>query len=115
MTTLIQRQVAPFAYVPGTAHAALTGAGQFAVQGDIGISVDVTTVPGRAGSEYGNPLNLFDLGWLNVGTADGWVHRELITANPFLYLPPDMGVMTLVGYSLSPDVVATITELVREP
>jgi hypothetical protein len=113
--TLIQRQAVPFAYVNGTAHSGLTGDGQFSVQGDLGLAVNLTTLPSAIGFSVGNPNALYDVGWINIGTADGWVHREWLVANPFLSMPPDMSAMTLVGYSLGPGVVATITELVREP
>lgn len=112
--TLLQRQVSPFAYVPGAVHSGLSGMGQFAIQGDIGLSVDLTTVPSRAGLVVGDPNVIYGCGWISIGTADGWLHRELISANPFLAMPRDMGAMTLVGYSLLPGVIATITELVRE-
>jgi hypothetical protein len=115
LVTLIQRQSAPFAYLLGTAHAGLSGNGQFAVQGLIGIKVSVTTVPGRAGLVVGDPNTLFGLGWVQVGTADGFGDRMFIDSNPDIMLPLDMGAMTLVGYSIPPDVVVTITELVREP
>jgi hypothetical protein len=113
MATLIQRQLAPFAYVQSTAHAGLSGNNQFAVQGLLGLAVTLTTIPARAGSVLGNPNELYGVGWVNVGTADGWGPREWISSSPFLIRPvaPDV---TLVGYSIPSDVVATITELKRE-
>jgi len=44
MVTLIQRQAAPFGYVPGAIHAGLTGTGVIAIQGLIGCK-SVTTLP----------------------------------------------------------------------
>lgn len=114
ITTLIQRQEVPFAYIDSTAHSGLSGDGELAVQGLIGVSVAFTTVPGNLGLESGTPqANLF-LGRINFGTAEGWERREVLTANPQLILPIS-GAFTRVGYSLTPGVVATITELVREP
>jgi hypothetical protein len=115
LVTVTQRQLAPFAYVLGTAHAGLSGNGQFAVQGLLGLKVAVTTVPGRIGIVIGDPNTLFGLGWISVGDANGFGDRMFIDSNPDVMLPPDMSSMTLVGYSIPPDVVVTITELVREP
>lgn len=112
--TLIQRQNVPFAYLVGATHS-VSGNGQFAVTGLLGLAVSLTSTPPNVGAEAGDPVELFGAGWLNVGTADGWVHLERITTSPFLYLPNDMGSMTLVGYSLPPGETATISELVREP
>lgn len=114
LVTLLQRQLAPFATVHGAAHTGLSGAGQIAVSGLIGVAVDLTTTPGRVGLVAGDPDTVFDVGWINVGTADGWGPRHFITSDPFV-LTPVSGDVTLIGYSLPADVVATITELVREP
>jgi hypothetical protein len=114
LVTLIQRQIAPFGYVPGTAHAGLTGTGQFTVSGILGLSVNLTTTPARVGETYGDPVQLFDVGWVNVGSADGFGPRHLISSDPFI-IRPVAGDVTLVGYSIPADVVVTITELVREP
>jgi hypothetical protein len=112
--TLLQRQIAPFAYITSTVHAGLSGNGQFSVQGILGLAVSITTLPSRVGAEAGDPLNYYGVGWINVGTADGWGPREWITSNPFI-LKPVSGDVTLVGYSIPSDVTITITELVREP
>lgn len=113
MVTLIQRQIVPFASIHGTSHTGLSGTGQFSVQGLIGLAVDLTTTPARVGSVAGTPDQLFDVGWVNVGTADGWGPRQFIGSDPFI-LSPVAGDVTKVGYSLPADVVATITEIVRE-
>jgi hypothetical protein len=112
--TLLQRQIAPFAYVSSTAHAGITGNGAIAVQGLIGVRVDVTTLPARAGETAGDPVDLWDVGWLNLGTADGYGPRQFVSSNPTLILPVSAAV-TSIGYSIPADVVVTITELVREP
>ena len=114
MVTLIQRQSVPFAYVTGAAHAGLTGNGAVAVHGLLGVRVDITTAPSRLGSAAGDPVALWDAGWINLGTADGFGQRVFITSNPLLKLGVSPAV-TQVGYSIPGDVVVTITELVREP
>ena len=115
MVTLMQRQVVPFSSIHGATHTALSGAGNFTVQGILGVAVSLDAVPPYIGEELGNPDTLFDVGWINLGTADGWLPRERITADPFLMLPSSLGGMiTRVGYTFNPGIVATITEIVRE-
>lgn len=115
MVTLIQRQSVPFSYIHGTSHPGLSGEGSFSVQGILGLAVSVTTLPSRAGSVEGIPDTLFDIGWLNLGTEDGWLRRQRITSTEWLLLPEDMSVITEVGYTIPADVEITIDELVREP
>lgn len=112
--TLIQRESVPFAYIRGTAHAGLHDNGFIDVQGLLGIIVTLTTTPGWVGVESGEPNALFEAGWFNWGTADGYSERVAIHASPQISLPAAAGQYTRVGYTLSPGVVATITELVRE-
>ena len=112
--TLIQRQLAPFAYVAGAVHAGLSGGGTITVQGLLGLSVAVTTIPARAGEVAGDPMELYGVGWLNIGTPDGFGPRIWISSSPMLVLPIS-STATVIGYSIPADVVITITELVREP
>jgi len=112
--TLIQRQGVPFATIDGAAHAGLTGRGTIAVQGLIGASIALTTVPTWIGSELGSPNVIFDAGWLNWEANGRYTARERITASPMLTHPPAPGIYTALHYSLAPGVVATITELKRE-
>ena len=115
MVTLIQRQSAPFAYVYGANHTGLSGDGEFAVTGLLGVSVDVTTLPDRAGVLDGTPETLFDVGYVTLGTSDGWVASKRIDHDGTLFLPPSAGVFTRVGYTVGSDVVIDVRELVREP
>jgi hypothetical protein len=77
--------------------------------------VSFGTLPSAIGSESGTPTEYFELGFLSVGTADGYQRSVRLEHNPQVWFPPDMGSQTLVGYSLNPLVTATITELQREP
>ncbi len=115
MVTLIQRQAAAFGYVYGANHASLSGDGDIAVSGLLGCSVDVTTLPSQYGSAAGDPDELFGLGWISMGTADGIVQRRRLDADGILFLPGLGGVFTSINYALSPGVVVSIRELVREP
>ncbi len=115
MVTLIQRQAVPFGYVPGTVHAGLSGAGNLSISGLIGAKVDATTIPGHFGREGTSPTEHFDLGFITFGTPDGWPSSYRLEHSPELLLPARCGAYTDLRYDLSPGVVATITELNREP
>lgn len=114
LVTLIQRQAVPFAYVPGTRHTGLVGSGQLAVSGLIGLSVIVTTLPPWLGNIAGDPPELFDVGFVTLGTGDGWTKSVRLEHSPHLIFPITAAV-TEVGYTLSPGVVVDVLELVREP
>lgn len=115
LATLQQRGNLPFAYLLGTVHSGLSGNGELSVQGLLGLLVTVTTLPGRAGLVVGDPDSHFDIGWVAVGTDDGWMDSRRVRYTGQLWLPRDMSAMTLVGYSIPPDVVVDITEVTREP
>jgi len=112
--TLVQRQGVPFGYVPGTVHSALSGNGEFPVAGILGLAVTLDVFP--AGHESGStdPITYHQLGKVSVGTVAGWRRSWQPTHNPYLILPI-AGAFTRVGYSFVGGVVATITELLREP
>jgi hypothetical protein len=111
--TLIQRQKVPFAYVAGTLHSGLTHSGQFAVQGILGLSVQLTTVPLGIGETSDDPIVYFRAGWVATGTPDGWRRSVTISHNPmWIDVEPDD---TLVGWTFTEGVVANIEEFRREP
>jgi hypothetical protein len=111
---LIQRQGVPFGYVPGAVHAGLNGEGQFAVSAILGLGVHFTAIPSTIPPRVGDPYTYHGLGKISVGALDGWERSFLPTHNPYLILPVS-GAITLVGYALATGVIATITELLREP
>lgn len=115
LVTLMQRQLAPFAYIASTVHSGLTGDGSFSIQGLLGVKVALTTVPSSLGVADGTPEEHFDLGFITFGTADGYPHSIRLEHNPQLALPARCSAYTSLAYTLHPGVVATITELVREP
>ena len=117
MVTLVQRQVAPFAYVYGDNHTSLSGDGELSpVSGLIGVSVDVTALAPSVGEAMGTPTHLFDAGFVTLGTPDGWLRPRRIDADGTLELAPNgAGALTRIGYTLAPGVTADIRELVREP
>lgn len=115
LLTLVQRQAAPFAYVPGAQHTGLTGAGHINLAAVLGVKVDLTTVPGYTGLQAGDPDTIFEAGWVNFGGSDGYSARTVLHTTPQLIFPNLAGQYTRLGYTLNPGVVATVTELVREP
>lgn len=113
MVTLLQRQAAPFAYVTGTLHSGLSGTGNISVQGVLGALLNAS-VPARAGVESGTPETVFDIGWINFGTADGYTENRQIRTDSQVVLPTQAGLYTLIGYTLLPGVTLSVTELRRE-
>lgn len=113
--TLIQRQLAPFAYVSSTVHAGLSGAGSFAISGLLGVKIHATAIPGSYGRAGTSPTEYFGLGFVSFGTPDGYPHSERLERSDQLLLPPRCSAATQFDYDLSPGVVITVTELLREP
>lgn len=114
LLTLVQRNAVPFAYVGGASHTGLTGAGVLTIPSLQGVKITLTTQPTYIGEEFGDPLELFEVGWFAWGTTDGYLGRELISHNPQLSFPAKAEQYTRLGYSLNPGVVATIQELYAE-
>lgn len=113
LVTLVQRQAVPFAYVPQGETAGLSGNGELQVDGLIAVTVLLTTLPPYYGMAEGSPDAIFDVGWLSLGTADGFeAPRPIRTSPMFLRVGAEV---TKIGYSFSPGIVATIKRHVREP
>lgn len=112
--TLLQRQLAPFAYISGTAHHSLTGTGTIAVQGILGALLNVS-VPASYGTAFGTPDKRFGVGVLRWGTSDGYAAAIAIDTVDQVVFPESASLYTLIGYTLEPGVSMTLTELVREP
>lgn len=114
LVTLVQRQHVPFAYVPALEYPGLTGAGTVTFSDPIvRAQVELTTLPAHYGMAEGSPDAVFDVGWISLGTADGFERAKPISTTP--YLLNLRGDHTRIGYSLSPGVVATIRTYFREP
>jgi hypothetical protein len=115
MVQLIQRQRVPFAYVLGTTNAGLTGAGTLSVQGILGVSVSLTTVPSFWGRTNDTPARYVPkVGDIQMCSANGCDDEiQLHYASQIAWdLPP---FATSLKYSLRPGIVASITTLLREP
>lgn len=114
LTTLMQRQLAPFSYIPGAVHPGLSGRGELVVQGLLGVKLQPTVITTGQGVELGDPTEYFEMGWFAWGGADGFDNRIRLTHSPQVSFPPVAGQYTRLGYSFPPGLVVTITELVRE-
>jgi hypothetical protein len=114
MVTLLQRQLAPFAHILGESDGGLSGQGTIGVQGLLGVKCELTTIPASYGVEVGSPDFHHDVGWLSVSTPDGFIDERRVTAATTSWFPRLMSDATVIGYSFSPGVVATITQIVRE-
>jgi hypothetical protein len=99
-------------YKLGTAHEGLSGDGELAVSGILGLSVIFTTLPPRVGVIEGDPDSIYTGAFINLGNAWGWQTRLYPSTTSWLAFPPGMSAMTKVGYSIPTDVVATIAEIV---
>lgn len=115
LVKLMQRQLAPFAYIEGTAHTGLTGTGSIAVSRLLGARVDVTTIPAGHSTSGGNPTYVFDLGWVSVSDSNGMIQEKRLAQQHFTWLPPVAELAEHINYFLQPGVVITITELLPEP
>jgi hypothetical protein len=114
LLTLVQRQGVPFAYVPGLEYPGLTGNGEVTFSDPIvRAKVELTTLPGWYGLAEGHPDAIFDVGYVALGTADGFERSRPIAHSPMLLQVA--GDVTKIGYSLSPGVVGKITTYSREP
>jgi hypothetical protein len=111
--TLLQRQIAPFAYISGASHS-ISGHGEIAVQGLIGCRVTLDALDGDVGVDVGDPNNLWQAGWINWGNADGFSDRRFLTSSPFVSFPSQAGQYTRIGYSLPRSLSAALVELRRE-
>lgn len=115
MVTLLQRQLAPFAYIQGTVHSSLSGSGVINVQGLLGAKITVhSPLPTRVGESAGEIVDLWDVGWINWGTDDFYTAREWIQNTPQLSRPCNVSEFTHIAYSLNPGIVIDIQEIQRE-
>jgi hypothetical protein len=114
LVTLLQRQIAPFSYVTGAVHSALTDTGAISVQGILGLLASIT-VPDSMSLVEGTPAVHLRPGRINMGTADGFEDRHELVIGDQLVFPRAAGLWTSVGYTLAPGVDLVLTELIREP
>lgn len=106
MVNTIQRQAAPFAYQLVDTFT-ISGSGTLSVRAILALSVDFTAIPTYKSHKGSAVVDYLDLGYLNLGTADGWVTREILRHDG--HLVADIpGYVDRVGYDLAPGVEATL-------
>jgi hypothetical protein len=112
---LIQRQAVPFAYVHGAVHGGLTNSGTLAATGLLGVLIQVTAYPPANRVIAGEPDYVYDLGWISIESADGFIDEVRLRNPTQVWAPRIAASATKIGYALRAGVTATITELDREP
>lgn len=114
LTTQVQRYRVPFSYVPGPAHAGLTGAGTFAIGRCVGVRVQVTAgVPSR--QLEGTPPYLWNCGWISLTRTSRFLVEDRISQETYEWFPDDAQLADSLGYWLYPGVTITVTELQAVP
>jgi len=117
LVKLLQRQLVPLEYTMGSSHAGLSGQGTIAVSGLLGVKIELTTLPSTYTQDTSDPPYIWSAGWISMMTADGFIDEARFHATHQVWMPrmAFASVATLIGYSLKPGIVATITELLRQP
>lgn len=116
VTSIYQSEPTPItSYADGTAHAGLSGDGTITlVDSALAIRVNITTDPTYLGLSVGSPNYLFDRGFIVPVINSSPVHGvDRLVFNPQFFALPEL--TEQIGYSLSPGVVVTITELTAGP
>ncbi len=114
LVTLLQRYGLPFAYAPGAIHSPLTGTGQFAVSRLVGLDVQVDQLPNAPIVLPGNPVYLYDVGWMAISDASGMLEEKRITRQQQVWQPSHMQEATLFSYQLNANVSLSVRELAPE-
>jgi hypothetical protein len=115
LTTLMQRNLLPMAYVPGPLHENLSGSLAFGVTRLVGIKVSLKAAPDGLTAFTGLPLYITDLGWLSIVTAEGLVDEIRYTRQEQVWMPRHMPTALSVGVALREGVVVDVLELKPEP
>ena len=114
LVVITQRYHVPMGYIAGTPHV-ITGTGDFAVARAIGFQVVATELPVGIRTLPGDPLYLWDVGWMAINDPSGMVAEKRVTRQSATWLPDDCQLATTFSYYLFPDVELTVTPLYAEP
>jgi len=115
LVTLIQRQHVPQAYINGSTHVGVTGAGEIAVSQLLGVKLTPGAIPSHFGAAAGDPDELWLDSWITWGNADGWTPREWLRHSPQISLPSNAHLYTKLGHSFAPGISVDVQELEPEP
>lgn len=113
--TPIQRYKAPFAFTPGATHSGLTGTGSIAIPRSVGVTVTVTAYPAGNFIADGNPVYIYDLGWVSVSETGGMIQEHRLSRQQFTWLPDQCQLADHFNYFLRPGVTISVQELYAEP
>lgn len=114
LVTLLQRYGLPFAYAPGALHTGLSGEGQFAVSRLVGLDVQVDQLPDGTLVLPGNPVYLWDMGWMAISDAGGLLEEKRVTRQQLTWQPPKMQEALTFSWHLNPGVQISVRELAPE-
>lgn len=98
-------------YTRGTVHAGLSGSGSLSVSGLAGLEIVVTTNVSPRPPLEGNPMYIWDQGWLSASDGGGMLQEQRLTRQHQIWVPREAPTANTWGFFLFPGVVATITEL----
>lgn len=106
---------APNSFSESTVHSGLTASGSFSLGTGpvLAIRVELTTIPTSVGLLVGNPNRYFNAGVITTSAAEGAYRSHEITLSPQIFLLGEL--VDQIHYTLTPNVVATVTELTRGP
>jgi|SRR6516225_1744431 len=114
LATLLQRYSLPFAYVRGATHPGITGSGSFAVSRLLGLEFQVIAQPAGLKTVGGFETYIFDLGWISIESADGFIDEVRLSRTTQLWFSRLMPMALRVGHFFNPGVTVSITELQAE-
>jgi hypothetical protein len=114
LTKLLQRYLLPFAYVSGARHTALRGTGSVAISRLVGFRVEIIQRAYATHEVGGNPVYLWDQGWISVSDPNGMIEERRLTRDSEVWLPRLAPTALYFNYFLKDGCIATFTELEAE-
>jgi hypothetical protein len=113
LLTLVAMRVGAMSYTIGPSHT-VSGKGELAVDGDLGVIVDGLTFAPGTGFDASDPARIYQIGWVTFGNSDGWEPRRPVWHDPQIFLGLTPG-FTKIGFDCGMATSVEITELVPSP
>jgi hypothetical protein len=114
LTTLLQRNRLPYAFIRGESHSALTGAGSFDLVDALGVEIQLIDDAPDLEIE-GTPPYKWNQGWVSVSDGGAMLQELRVTRSLQQWFPQHCQLATTFGYFLRDGVSATFTVLRAEP
>lgn len=114
LTTLLQRNRLPYAFIRGEQHGPLTGAGSFDLVDALGIEVQLVDATPDLEIE-GTPPYKWNQGWVSVSDGAAMLQEVRVTRSLQQWFPQHCQLATTFGYFLRDGVSAICTVLRAEP